>query len=215
MLKSRLSRLILLLIVALFSFSSIENISAAPPISGFEGWGNVKEITDTKKSWTVTMSKALDSASAIKDNIFITDEENNSIGIEISLLGDGKSIKITPTSDYEIGKTYRLYISNKLKSKDGKAVKKAKLFTFKVVSQAGKSYITGIESTKNSLFIKLSVKCSSEVFKVIVGTDEMSYSVEDETYIRNIVDLKTGDKVTIKAYDSRDKLLETKEYIIP
>lgn len=57
---------------------------------------------------------------SLENNVYVFDNKNSKIPIEISLLGDKKSIKIKPKKAYDFGKTYMLYISNKVRQINGK-----------------------------------------------------------------------------------------------
>ncbi|SKA81607.1 Secreted protein containing C-terminal beta-propeller domain [Caloramator quimbayensis] len=56
----------------------------------------------------------------VGSNVYVLNYKNSKVPINISLTDDKKSIKVSPVSGYEFGKTYTLFISNKVRYKNGK-----------------------------------------------------------------------------------------------
>ncbi|MEH7389764.1 Ig-like domain-containing protein [Bacillus sp. JJ1474] len=70
------------------------------------------------------------------------------------------------------------------------------------------------QTKRHSHFVEISVKVSDQVVKVKAGSDEFEYKGNNQ-FVLYKPDLKKGEKLTIKGYSISNKVLETKEIVIP
>ncbi|MEN6351720.1 MAG: Ig-like domain-containing protein [Syntrophomonas sp.] len=77
-----------------------------------------KTATELNKTWTIKLSQAVASETVKTQNIYVTDDSNETVNTTLSISEDLKSIAVTPATDYTPNKEYRLYISNQLQAKD-------------------------------------------------------------------------------------------------
>lgn len=83
-----------------------------------------KENVLENKIWTVKFSSDIDEKTANEANVYILDEENHQVKVNVSYDKTSKSIKIEPKTSYEKGKKYVLFIKDiQSIEKDGKKTK--------------------------------------------------------------------------------------------
>jgi len=75
-----------------------------------------QSTSDASKTWTVEFSKEVDGASVGSGTVYVTDESGKKIQTSYQL--EGKELKITPSQEYTVGKSYTLWIKD-LRAKDG------------------------------------------------------------------------------------------------
>ena len=103
--------------------------NVADPI--LPGVWDTKTTNDPLKTWTVKFNMPI-IESNLNENIYVTDDNNNIISTNISMLVDGKSIAITPVDKYRTGVEYRLYITKNICSSNGINLKNAVVMPFLV-----------------------------------------------------------------------------------
>jgi len=74
-----------------------------------------KTTKDPMKSWTIKFNQSLNSKTINPETIYIKDGNNETVKINIVLSDNRKSIVVKPIKSYEIGETYCLYITTKIK----------------------------------------------------------------------------------------------------
>lgn len=74
------------------------------------------------KEWVVKFNQDIDEATVNNNNIVILDEKDTAINIMLHC-NDGKTVKVSPASKYESGKTYTFIVKQGLKTKKGKNLK--------------------------------------------------------------------------------------------
>jgi len=95
--------------------------SLALPVSAAEL--DPKTDVQLDKTWTITFNMKVDESTINSDNIYITDSTGNIFDSIVNLRNDGSSVYLIPKSNYNWGKTYRIHISNKVKSEEGNILK--------------------------------------------------------------------------------------------
>lgn len=176
---------------------------------------NAKEWTlqtndDVNKVWNIRFNYPIDPSSLSTDSVYVLDGTKKHM-ITLGLAEGGKMVSVTPTTSYEMGKTYRLMITNALQSNDGQALMEPVELPFQIVNPNDK--IQSVYSKTVNLFTTVTVKTSSDVHSVKVSGDEMKYE-GNNTYTLTLVDAKIGSTLTIYGYDENGKRIETKKYKI-
>ncbi|MFC5589091.1 Ig-like domain-containing protein [Sporosarcina soli] len=176
---------------------------------------NAKEWTlqtndDVNKVWNIRFNYPIDPSSLSTDSVYVLDGTKKHT-ITLGLAEGGKMVSVTPTTSYEMGKTYRLMITNALQSNDGQALMEPVELPFQIVNPNDK--IQSVYSKTVNLFTTVTVKTSSDVHSVKVSGDEMKYE-GNNTYTLTLVDAKIGSTLTIYGYDENGKRIETKKYKI-
>lgn len=76
------------------------------------------------KEWTIKFNMELDPATITSNNIYLQDEDGRIIGSSLSILDDNKSVKLVPKDKYKPNSEYWVLISDDVRSKSGKKLKK-------------------------------------------------------------------------------------------
>lgn len=93
----------------------------------------LKEVddVDVNKDWTIKFKDSVDEKSLDDSKIFVLDENNQIINVNLYLDGNNdKQVIVKHINSYESGKTYRIYITKDVKSKRNQNLGKAILFKF-------------------------------------------------------------------------------------
>lgn len=200
---------VFLIVFLVFSTGIYTNCIAATSYTQTEEINNVATINDTKKVWSIQFNKNIDESS-IPSNIYIVDGINNKIDINSKLLSDKKTVEISVVKEYEVNKSYKIYINN-IKSEKGEELSKQVIYSFMV--EPLNSNIVSIKTNVSVLLTYIQINTSKEVFKVTVNNVEMKYE-GDNNYTLGLQNIGEGDNAIIKTFDGNNKLLEQKEYII-
>lgn len=163
---------------------------------------------DLKKSWKINFSQPVDPTYATVQYVYILDGQEK-IDVRHQVINGGNTIEITPVHAYESGKTYKLEVAGSVKSVAGKTLSEKTTMLFDVVDQS--SAIQSIYSTSNNGLNYFRVTARPDVFTMkingtalhMTGWNEFSYT---------FLNLKPGSKITIQAYNSSNRILETKTY---
>ena len=93
----------------------------------------IKLEVDNNKSWVIKFNKELDNNTIDDSKFVVTDEGGQQVAVKVTLGTDGKSVVVSPKSQYNYGKTYNLFIKDGIKSKSKNGlIKTAKMqFTVK------------------------------------------------------------------------------------
>ncbi|MBY0122295.1 Ig-like domain-containing protein [Bacillus sp. S/N-304-OC-R1] len=76
------------------------------------------------------------------------------------------------------------------------------------------THLMSTQALRHSHFVEITVKVSDQVTKVKAGSDEFEYKGNNE-FVLYKPDQKKGEKLSIKGYSLTNKVLETKEIMIP
>ncbi|MFO1444347.1 Ig-like domain-containing protein [Bacillus sp. Bva_UNVM-123] len=74
--------------------------------------------------------------------------------------------------------------------------------------------ILNVQANRHAHFVEISVEVSEHVVKVKAGNDEFEYKGNNQFTLYK-PSLKSGEKLSIKGYSPSNKVLETKEIVIP
>lgn len=169
-----------------------------------------KTTEDVNKVWKVRFNGKMDTSSFTDSNIYVMDGKSIH-PTKLSASENGYAVEVKPAKPYEIGKQYRLIIKGSVKSTKGIALKTPIEVPFEVEDPTLKS--KSIQSNTNSSFTTVTVRTSSDIYKVTVAGAEMIYN-GNNTYSSTMIDQKAGSTVTINFYDENNKLVETKKHTI-
>ncbi|WP_432401427.1 Ig-like domain-containing protein [Wukongibacter sp. M2B1] len=92
-------------------------------------WKN-KTIEDLDKTWTIKFDNILDKSTIQDYYIFIKNIDGNLVNSDLFIKDDGKSVIVDPIDSFKEGEEYYLYISNNVKSEDGKILRKGVKMSF-------------------------------------------------------------------------------------
>jgi hypothetical protein len=178
-------------------------------------YANTKEINsesiikDSKKVWCIKFNKNIDESS-MPSNIYIVDGSNNKISTNLKLLSDKKTVEISVIKEYEVNKSYKIYVNN-IKDEKGKELSKQVIYSFKLEELSGNDI--SIKTNISALLTYIQISTSKDVFKVTVNNVEMKYE-GNNNYALGLPNIGEGKKVTIQTFDKNNKLLEKREHII-
>ncbi|WP_301107716.1 Ig-like domain-containing protein [Sporosarcina sp.] len=169
-------------------------------------------IENLTKSWKVKFSQPVDPNSVTANNIYILDGSKK-ISTSLKLLNGGSVVEITPLTPYEPGKSYKLEVAGTMKSATGGIIhsKTTKLFDVLDNKAAIQSIWHTSETVLNQDITNFRIVTRSDVHTVKVNGVELPLTGWNE-FSRGFNNVKPGASVTIKAYDSNKKTLETKMY---
>ncbi|WP_231860399.1 Ig-like domain-containing protein [Bacillus sp. OxB-1] len=165
-----------------------------------------QSISDVKKSWTIKFSQPVDSASLNSNYVYIT-KGSQKISTGLKLLDGGYTVEVTPLVPYEPGQSYRLVVSESLKSVKGQALKESVSKPFDVLDPA--AAIQSIQYTTGEGIHSFKVKARNDVYAVKINGVDLHLTGWNE-FSHTFLNLKPGTTVTIRAYSSTNKVLETK-----
>ncbi|MCB2288622.1 protease complex subunit PrcB family protein [Clostridium sp. CS001] len=79
-------------------------------------WKDLKNYVNVSenKEWTIKFNKSINDLNLNNDTIYLLDSFGNKVNVDLSVSYDKKYAKVTPTSNYELAKTYYLFISNSI-----------------------------------------------------------------------------------------------------
>ena len=97
-----------------------------------------KNDVEVSKPWTVSFNKALSSNTVNNTNIKVIGENNNSIGINVSLANGNKDVIVKPVKEYESNTSYTLIVTGNVKSSDGKPLPKEVRMDFNTKNETTK-----------------------------------------------------------------------------
>jgi hypothetical protein len=196
-----------------------------------------REIQDPMKTWSISFTQPVQIGTVKKQNFYIVDEKQTQIDTKLRLTDNGKKVTITPELAYKEGVTYYLYIKGNVKSKSDAFLNEHTVLPFKLLantssehanntassSMAGASgaksgkksvHLLSIGTKKHAHFTEINVKTSDNVTAVKLGRDEFEYKGNSQ-FVLYKPGLESGNSLTIKGYGLSNKVLETKEIVIP
>ena len=206
---SRKNICIILIVLLAINIGTFTNCIAVTNYTQTENINSVSATKDTKKVWCIKFNKDIDEKS-LSSNIYIVDSSNKKLTTTLKLLSDKRSVEISNVKEYEVGKTYKIYINN-IKSEKGEELSKQVIHSFMV--EPLNSTVISIKANFNTLLTYLTINTSKEVYKVTVNNVEMKYE-GNNNYELALQGIGEWENVIIKTFDSNNKLLEQKEYIV-
>ena len=197
---------ILLILFSLLLWVAPAQAATVP--TGFKTWPQ-ETTTDTHKVWTVKFSTPMDLNTVNSDNIYVTDDSNLLVKTTLTRSEDGASVMVSPNNAYTVGKKYWLFITGGITTNGGKQyLSKPGAVPFMVVSD---SKISSVSHSYSGLLTSFAVVTSPEVFRVKINQTDMLYQ-GNNNFALGMTGLKLGDNVTVSAYDSNGKLLQSQIY---
>ncbi|MDQ7093928.1 hypothetical protein REC12_10035 [Desulfosporosinus sp. PR] len=205
MLKKLFSTLFILFSLLLWAVP----VQAATIPSGYNIW-TLQTTTDTHKVWTVKFNMPADSNSLNNTNLYITDDNNKVVNT--TLTTSGTSVQIKPSAAFIAGNRYWIFITGNITFVNGK-LHLTQPLAIPFIVTVPNSEITSVSDSYSSLITSLTVTTSPEVYSVKINQTYMLYQ-GNNTYTLGMTALKQGSKVTISAYDSNGKSLQSQTYIV-
>ena len=189
-----------LVLIVLFSFSSF---SFAKPY-------DLQAQYQVDKMWKIGFNMPIDPSSLTADSVYVLDGKSKHV-TTLQLIDNGYTIQVSPAKNYEKGKSYRLVITSLVQSRSGKALKTPIEFPFYIEDPNAK--IQSISTVSGDIVSNVTVKTSSDVYKVKIGINELHYE-GNNTFSYGLIDVKAGTVITVYAYDENNRLVETKKYTV-
>lgn len=204
-------KLSLTLFILLSLLFCVVPVQAATVPTGFNTWTQ-QTTTDTRKAWTVNFSEPIDRSSLNNTNIYITDDNNTHLSAALTLSTDGASVQISPSAAYISGNKYWLFITGNITSENGnKQLTQPIALPFLVT--ASNSTISSVSDSYSSFVTGFTVTTSPDVYSVKINQTSMLYQ-GNNTYTLGVTGLNPGGKVTVYAYDSNGRLVQSQIYIV-
>lgn len=184
---------------------------AATVPDGFNTWA-LQTTTNTRKAWTVKFSAPMDPTELNNSNFYMTDDNNKPVSTTLTQSTDGASVQISPVYAYSAGNKYWLFITGGITFEGGKRhLTKPVAMPFMVTLP--NSMISSVTDSYSSFLTSFTVSTSPDVFSVKINQTSMLYQ-GNNVYGLGMTGLKQGSRVTIYAYDSNGKLLQSQIYIV-
>jgi len=200
---------VLLILLSILVWVSPAQAATVP--TGFNTWLQ-QTTTDTHKVWTVKFSKPMDNNTVNSSNIYMTDDNNLLVKTTLIRSADGASVQVSPVSAYSVGKKYWLFMTGDITTNSGKQqLTKPLVMPFIVTSPDSK--ISSISSSYSSFLTSFTVLTSPDVCSVKINQSETIYQ-GNNIFALGMTELKQGTNVTVYAYDSNGKLLQSQIYTV-
>lgn len=207
--------------LTVFLFACLLCISLAPSAlakDSIHEWDR-GETKDTKKVWTIKLNEPIKSSKVRSTTVYVKDENNKKLSTKVTLSSDKKSITVTPTKDYEIGKVYKLYLDDAIRSESDKSLKETIVFPFTILGEKEEpqdeesKLVTKVEFNRTSYATMVTLLTDDTIARVTVNSNDMHYEGNNQ-YSAGIAGLEAGDTVEIRAYDASEKTVFEKEYTV-
>lgn len=92
---------------------------------------SLPSIVDAGKQWNLKFNWPLESATAVKQNIFVRDTKNNDVNASVMLNSDEKTVAVdAPQGGYQAGKRYMVNVTKNVKTKGGNSLPSPAVFEF-------------------------------------------------------------------------------------
>ncbi|AWI04502.1 transglutaminase domain-containing protein [Clostridium drakei] len=91
-----------------------------------------KTDVDNDKSWKIRFNKNISTTALNKDNVYILDEFNNKVDVNLRFDVSKDTLIVEPLKNYTSGKTYYLVINKKISSDSGKKMNKTIVMKFSI-----------------------------------------------------------------------------------
>ena len=206
----------LLLLLAILVGSVPVQASTIP--AGFKEWP-LQTSTDSRKIWTIKFNAPLDYSSINNLNVYVTDDNHNVVKTSLKQSVDRTAIQISPVNAYTLGKKYWIYITQGITSDNGKNYLVQPIVVPFTISNgpsgtpAPDEKIMLISHTYSSVLTNFTVTTSPDVFAVKINQISALYE-GNNTFVLGLPNIAPGAKVTVTAYDSNGKLLQSKIYAV-
>ncbi len=125
----------------LSAFAGLNNVQAASSFDDKEA----KSGVEANKSWVIKFNKELNKSTVNDSNFIVTDESGQSVPINVATGSDGKSVVVSPKTQYTYGKTYNLTINN-VESSSGVNLSKPEKMEFTIKNNLNKEYTVCIDA---------------------------------------------------------------------
>jgi|GEM_PF-867790 len=100
-------------------------------------------VVNSEKSWTIHFNQEVLFDDLSKQNIEVTDKNGTKVNSTLQLGDDGKSIIVVPPDKgYDVGKSYKLNIGNKVHSKNNKDLKQKITMNFSIKKDSDNEVVT-------------------------------------------------------------------------
>ncbi|RUL49814.1 Ig-like domain-containing protein [Lysinibacillus antri] len=165
---------------------------------------------DVNKVWEINFNGKLDAKTVNSTNIYVKDGQSIH-PTTTNVINSGRTIKVKPNTPYTVGKLYELIVTTNVKNVDGKVLKDSVKMQFKIVETD--TIFKAVQSITSQNITILTIVTDSDVLDVKISSESLKY-VGNNTYEYVLIGDKIGDKVTIYAYDEKNKLLEKMTYTI-
>lgn len=100
----------------------------------------IKLDVDNNKSWIIKFNKELDGSTIDESRFVVTDESGQQVPVGVVLGADGKSVVVSPKSEYGYGKTYNLFVKDGIKSTSKNSLVKTTKMQFTVKSNKANDF---------------------------------------------------------------------------
>ncbi|QOR66339.1 Ig-like domain-containing protein [Cytobacillus suaedae] len=187
----------------------------------------LQTTTDSKKEWTVSFNMEVHPSTVSSNTIYIIDERDKKVPTKLSVDKNGQSVVIAPIRSYKEGTRYYLFIKESLRSERKLFLNKDTIMPFEHVkdekNSKKKENETKATSKDKESKLTISVKhhtylselkatsIDNSISKILIGNNEMHYD-GDNKYSLNLAGVKSGDKLSIKAYNSDNRIVERLTY---
>ncbi len=71
-----------------------------------------KENVPSNKTWTFKFAKDLDEVTVNTANVYVLNDKNQQVKVNVSYDKNNKAIKVAPVDSYEKGKKYTIFIKD-------------------------------------------------------------------------------------------------------
>lgn len=120
-----MKKYLVILIVALFSLLASYNVKAASFTDN--------QVVDQNKKWTINFNEEVELNDYVRENIYVKDSNGNIVNTNLEMGQDNKSIIVDcPNGGYDVGKSYTLNITDKMKSKSENFIKTSISMNFNI-----------------------------------------------------------------------------------
>lgn len=169
-----------------------------------------ESIENLTKSWKIKFNQPVAPSSVTANEIYILDG-NKKIATSLKLIDGGKTIEVMPLVAYEPGKTYKLEVAGTIKSTTGKTLAEKVSKSFNVLDKS--AAIQAIQHESGDIVHNFIIKAREDVHSVKINGVDLHLTGWNE-FSYGFTNLKPGSTVTIRAYSSTNKILETKTYVV-
>lgn len=183
-------------------------------LGSYEATTTHKTTNDINKIWTINFSQSIDPYTVDFSTVFITDQHGATVDTSLEVVAKNQVV-ISPNEWYKVGETYHLHITEAVMSKDRQPLKEKIVMPFTVAPLG--EHILSIEAVLNPLVTNFVVYGHPSVSHVTVTlptgeTRDLHRSLD--RFSRGLAGVFPGEKLTVHAYDTSGKMLETIDYVL-
>lgn len=120
----------------LFMVVGVGSLSYVKASSDYQEWTS-KQRVEENKVWTIRFNNDLDKTTINSNNVYVTDENGQTIPVDVALSADlkGVTVSLKNGGKYEKGKSYYLIITEKVKKTSGKPLGSPARMKFTIKSE--------------------------------------------------------------------------------